>query len=108
MKKLLSWILLGCSSLAVVAISLSAISLGWFTGPKANVDKQVINGGVCLRRYFYDGDGLSPATAFEIVAPRHYYNLTRLQNLGIFPEKRYFQLGHNIGRNIVIACITTD
>ena len=108
MKKLLSWILLGCSSLAVVAISLSAISLGWFTGPKANVDKQVINGEVGLRGYFYDGDGLSPATAFEIVAPRHYYNLTRLQNLGIFPEKRYFQLGHDFGGDIGIACRNTD
>lgn len=107
MKKIVSKIMLGVLGLSTVALSVTA-ALAWFGGPKANIDKEIINGDIGLRGYFYDGDGLSEQTAFEVVAPVHYYNLTRLQNLGIFPEKRYFQLGHDFGGNIGIACLNTN
>lgn len=106
-KKVVSRILMGVLGLTTVALSVTA-ALAWFGGPKANVDKEIINGDIGLRGYFYDGDGLTENTAFEIVTPVHYYNLTRLQNLGIFPEKRYFQLGHDFGGNIGLACINTN
>ncbi len=108
MKKLWASLMVGCSALAVVAASFAAAALGWFAGPKAEVDDEIVNGEIGLRGYFYDGDGLSESTAYEIVTPTHYYNLTRLQNLGIFPEKRYFQLGHDFGGEIGVACINQD
>lgn len=108
MKKFISTIMIIVTAVATVAIAISAVALGWFNGPTVNLDQQVINGEIGLRGYFYDGDGLSESTAFEIVTPTHYYNLTRLQNLGIFGEKRYFQLGHDFGGSIGLACVNTD
>ena len=108
MKKFISVLMIICSAVATIAITVSAVALGWFSGPTVNLDQQVIDGEIGLRGYFYDGDGLTPETAFEIVTPTHYYNLTRLQNLGIFSEKRYFQVGHDFGSSTGIACINTD
>lgn len=108
MKKLVSFFFMAVSSIAMVGIAISAATLGWFNTPDLNLGNEIVNGEVGLRGYFFDGDGLTPATAFEIVSPIHYYNLTRLQNLGIFPEKRYFQIGHDFGGDIGIACINYD
>ena len=108
MKKLVTLLFMAISSVALVAIAISAATLGWFIAPDLNLGDEIVNGEVGLRGYFFDGDGLTPATAFEIVSPIHYYNLTRLQNLGIFPEKRYFQVGHDFGGDIGMACINYD
>ena len=108
MKKLLASTLIGCSFAAMVTLAASAVAFSWFNGPNVNVNREIIDGMVGLRGYFYDGDGQSPQTAYEIVAPIHYYNLTRLQNLGVFPEKCYFQIGHNFGGEIGMACMNID
>lgn len=49
-------------------------------------------GGVSLRSYFERGDG-SEDDPYVITRPRHMYNLSRLQGLGVFGEKKYFELG---------------
>lgn len=58
-------------------------------------------GEVSLRSYFECGTGRLPKTngpndpgdPYVITRPRHLYNLSRLQGLGVFNEKKYFQLG---------------
>ena len=78
------------TSLAVVG--LSAFTLAWFNGPNVESTDNFLNGEIGLRNYFYQGDG-TQESPYEIVQPIHYYNLTRLQNLGVFPKKTYFRVG---------------
>ena len=78
------------TSLAVVG--LSAFTLAWFNGPNVESIDNFLNGEIGLRNYFYQGDG-TQESPYEIVQPVHYYNLTRLQNLGVFPQKTYFRVG---------------
>ena len=85
--KLIGGVLVGFS-----AISLTIATLAWFAQPGRESNKH-LDGEIGLRGYFYDGDG-SFEKHYEIVSPVHFYNLTRLQNLGLFPELRYFQIGH--------------
>ena len=89
------------SRLAIVAVStlslagsIAAFSIAWFTLPGGSTNKETLDGEVGLRNYFYDGNG-SESKPFEIVSPIHFYNLTRLQNLGVFSQKKYFQIGHD-------------
>ena len=86
-----------CGSLiafSIATLSLGAVTLAWFLGPNLNTENEdYLDGNVGLRNYFFSGDG-TEENPFEIVSPIHFYNLTRLQNLGIFPEKKYFQVGH--------------
>src|SRR5574344_354326 len=51
-------------------------------------------GTVGLRSYFQQGSG-TEADPFVISRPVHFYNLTRLQNLGIFSSTTYFTLGYD-------------
>lgn len=51
-------------------------------------------GQVGLRSYFQKGTG-TEADPFVISRPIHFYNLTRLQNLGVFTSKLYFALGYD-------------
>ena len=104
MKKLISKIIVGCVALGTLSISLAALTLGWFAGAGGQTDNQAVDGEIGLRGYFYDGDG-KVTTPYEIVSPIHFYNLVRLQNLGIFPEKTYFQIGHDFGGNTGLKCI---
>lgn len=104
MKKLVSKIILGCIALGVFSISLAGLTLGWFVGAGGRTDDQAIDGEVGLRGYFYAGDGTA-GNPYEIVSPVHFYNLTRLQNLGVFPEKAYFQIGHVFDENDGLRCI---
>ena len=104
MKKLVSRIIIGCVALGMLSISLTALTLGWFVGAGGRTDDQAIDGEVGLRGYFYAGDGTA-ANPYEIVSPVHFYNLTRLQNLGVFPEKTYFQIGHVFNENDGLRCI---
>ena len=52
-------------------------------------------GKIGLRSYFHCGSG-SEEDPYVITRPRHLYNLSRLQTLGVFPKKCYFQLGYQI------------
>lgn len=52
-------------------------------------------GVVALRSYFQKGSG-TLANPFVISRPIHFYNLTRLQNLGVFSsDSYYFSLGYD-------------
>jgi hypothetical protein len=61
----------------------------------SNLDRN-IGGEVGLRNYFETGDGTS-ANPYVIARPNQFYNLTRLQNFGVFNEatKSHFKLGYN-------------
>lgn len=87
-------VLLTILTFASFIISLSSFTVTWFVNNCSVDEGNGINGKVGLRSYFYDGDG-SEAKPFEIVYPQHFYNLTRLQNLGIFNKKYHFVIGHN-------------
>ena len=95
--------------ISIGLISLSAVSLGiatfaWFAMPGGKTEKHT-DGSIGLRSYFYSGDG-SEEHPFEIVLPVHMYNLSRLQNYGIFPEKTYFQIGHIFDAEHGYQCMT--
>ena len=54
-------------------------------------------GQVSLRSYYECGSGTID-DPFVITRPRHLYNFSRLQGLGVYGEKKYFQLGKvNLG-----------
>ena len=107
MKKLSRRFLLLSTIVTSFAIATAgAVTLSWFIGPNIDADDQYLDGQIGLRNYFFTGDG-SEEKPYEIVSPVHYYNLTRLQNLGIFPVKTYFQIGHlfDIGGDMQLRCI---
>ena len=81
-----------CIGLSAVALSASAITLAWFAKPTSATEK-TLDGEIGLRGYFFAGNG-QEATPYEIVSPVHLYNLSRLQNLGVFSKKTYFRVGH--------------
>lgn len=91
--KLLIGVIIGNS----VPLTLAVISFAWFYS-NTRAGDQNVDGSVGLREYFYRGDGYigdgTEQYPHEIVTPLHFYNLTRLQNLGVFPEKTYFRVGH--------------
>ena len=78
---------------SISAITMITISISWFLGPNIQVDDNYLDGVIGLREYFFGGQG-TEENPYEIVSPIHLYNLDRLQNLGIFPKKTYFQIGH--------------
>ena len=89
-RSLIASIFIGGCAIA----SFTALSLAWFLGPNVDTNgNNYLDGEVGLRNYFFAGDG-TIANPYEIVSPIHFYNLNRLQNLGIFPGKTYFQIGH--------------
>ena len=79
----------GIISFSFLAVVTATVS--WFINNGLDSTKEA-DGVVGLRSYFYSGDGLTEETAFEITTPTHMYNLSMLQNIGLFPEKRYFIL----------------
>ena len=98
MNKTLLGRLIGGSLVAISTISLAVATISWFVSGYKNEGS--IDGEIGLRGYFYTGDGGDPSDngkPFEIVAPQHLYNLCRLQSLGVFSSKTYFQVGHKIG-----------
>ncbi|MDY6391611.1 MAG: hypothetical protein SPL80_02095 [Bacilli bacterium] len=103
MKNIARYIL-GCAIFQTVALmSVVALSLSWFTQSDDDDKRHAIDGEIGLRGYYYAGDG-SVENPFEIVKPEHFYNLTRLQNLGIYKTKKYFQIGHDFGDG-VLKCL---
>lgn len=55
-------------------------------------------GSIGLRSYFHCGNG-TEEDPYVITRPRHLYNLSKLQSLGVFSEKKYFQLGYDLDGN---------
>lgn len=103
MKKLKSIIISIC--LILSTCSLFVASYAWFTGSNIETkNSQTVDGNIGLRTYFYDGDG-SEENPYEIVSPIHFYNLTRLQNLGIFSKKTYFSVGHVFDESSGYECL---
>ena len=68
-------------------------------------------GEVSLRSYYESGSG-TETDPFIITRPRHLYNLSRLQGLGVYGEKAYFQLGKvdlgGVNSNGVPMCYADD
>ena len=68
-------------------------------------------GEVSLRSYYECGSGTED-DPFVITRPRHLYNLSRLQGLGVYGEKNYFQLGKvdlgGVDSNGVPMCYVDD
>ena len=83
-------------SLTIAQFSALGITFAWFLSSNVFADKQYIDGRVGLRNYFYTGNGTKDKP-YEIVSPIHFYNLSRLQNLGVFADAKdiYFQMGHD-------------
>lgn len=50
------------------------------------------SGEISLRSYYESGTG-TEHDPYVITRPRHLYNLSRLQSLGVYDTKTYFQLG---------------
>lgn len=105
MKKILSRSLISIICTGLAAFALSMATLAWFTTPGGSTDKENVDGEVGLRGYFYSGDG-SYDWPFEIVSPIHFYNLTRLQNLGVFTQRKtYFKVGHIFENDTTPKCL---
>ena len=96
MKKIISRLIITCIAIGTLTVSMAALTIGWFVGPAGKTKDEGLNGKVGLRSYFYKGDG-SAANPYEIVTPTHMYNLSLLQNLGVFPKKMWFKVGHDFG-----------
>lgn len=68
-------------------------------------------GEVSLRSYYESGSG-TEEDPFIITRPRHLYNLSRLQGLGVYGEKTHFQLGKvdlgGVDSNGVPMCYADD
>lgn len=83
--------------IAMCSLAASALvfSMAWFKGMGDRTkEDENINGEIGLRSYFYAGTGTAE-DPYEIVHPIHLYNLSRLQNYGVFNEgKAHFQIGH--------------
>ena len=89
-KRIVRYILLAL--IAILAPTFAfAVTMSWFILPGGKTE--VIDGEVGLRSYYYTGNG-TEAHPYEIVKPSHFYNLTRLQNLGKYPTRRSWQIGH--------------
>lgn len=96
--------IVGIAMVSVSAVSLAIATFAWFASAGGELDEK-LDGEIGMRGYFYSGDG-SPTYPFEIVNPVHFYNLTRLQNLGAFSSDKYFQIGHDFGDGL--KCINPN
>ena len=79
--------------------SLVAVTVGFGAYVTAAVFNKTKNleptgGEVALRSYFQKGSGTAN-DPFVISRPIHFYNLSRLQNLGVFSSQNYFVLGYD-------------
>ena len=62
---------------------------------KYTEDKSGAFGTIGLRSYFHCGTG-TQEDPYVITRPKHLFNLSRLQSLGVFSEPKHFQLGYNL------------
>ena len=108
-RKSLSLLFMTIIALLVATISLSVgMTISLYN---KSVDGNGTYGEVSLRSYYECGSG-TENDPFVITRPRHLYNLSRLQGLGVYGEKTYFQLGKvNLGgvdSHDVPMCYTDD
>lgn len=81
-------------AISTLLVSTIALSVGLtITLFNKEVEGNGTYGEVSLRSYYESGSGTSINDPFIITRPRHLYNLSRLQGLGVYGEKVYFQLG---------------
>ena len=80
--------------MCVAAVSAASVSFAWFQEPGDKINEEIVDGQIALRGYFFSGNG-SEEHPYEIVSPNHLYNLSRLQNLGVFPTTAHFRIGHD-------------
>lgn len=102
MKKVLTLrhiLLRGLFPVITLTTLLTSVTYAYYTSitKEENLD---LGGDIGLREYFYNcdgyiGDGTS-TKPYIITRPIHFYNLTRLQNLGLFSDasKAHFQIGY--------------
>ena len=89
-QKGLSLLYIAIASLLVSTIALNVgITIALYN---KSVKGNGTYGEVSLRSYYERGSGTSE-DPFVITRPRHLYNLSRLQGLGVYEEKKYFCLG---------------
>ena len=87
-------------------ISLLAVTITLSIGMTISLYEKYVKGNgtygeISLRSYYECGSGRPPKTLgpddpgdpYVITRPRHLYNLSRLQGLGVYGDKTYFQLG---------------
>ena len=96
----------------VISMLLSTAALGISFALYTNSEEttsQGSSGEVSLRSYYDSGFGTSDKP-FIITRPRHLYNLSRLQGLGVYDDPNnptYFQLGKEISKD-VFKCYPND
>ena len=106
MKKSMIGRIAAIALVAFTGVAVAVATFAWFVMPGGKTEKH-IDGTIGLRSYFYAGNG-SESDPFEIVTPNHFYNLCRLQNLGIFStRKTHFQIGHDFGGTTGLSCINS-
>lgn len=88
--KKLSLLYIGITSLLVSTIALNVgLTIALYN---KSIKGNGTYGEVSLRSYYERGSG-TLEDPFVITRPRHLYNLSRLQGLGVYEEKKYFALG---------------
>ena len=116
--KKLPILLVGVISLLTVTITLSmGVSIALY---EKYANGNGTYGEISLRSYYECGSGRPPKTLgqddpgdpYVITRPRHLYNLSRLQGLGVYGDKTYFQLGKvdlgGVDSNGVPMCYADD
>ena len=111
MKKPRFFVVLSSSLISILVASLIVcfgMSIALYS---KSVDGNGTYGEISLRSYYESGSG-TEEDPFIITRPRHLYNLSRLQGLGIYGEKKYFQLGKvdlgGVNSNGVPMCYIND
>ena len=101
---------------AYVALLVTLVSAVVFSTTAALFQKGKSSDGsygeISLRSYYDSGTG-TQNDPFVITMPRHLYNFSRLQGLGIYGDpdnQTYFQLGKNVGteENPIYKCYPSD
>jgi len=99
MKKSLLAKIVAIALTSISAISVVVASFAWFM-VRGSTNDETLDGEIGLRSYFLTGTG-TETNPYVIATPTHLYNLSRLQNLGVFSEKNYFQIGYKFdGTNL--------
>ena len=102
-RKSVIHMMLGLVITAFLALSASTFTIAWFSGFGGQT-KGNVNGEIGLRGYFHCGSG-DINDRYVITRPAHLYNLARLQNRGVFPDKRYFQIGYVFSESEGPVCL---
>lgn len=89
LKKSVIKVISACSAMLLLTALIVPFTLALFI---KGAESEGFFGEVSLRSYFECGSG-SEDDPYVITRPRHLYNLSRLQGLGLFNEKTYFELG---------------